>query len=139
VEGQLAAECLNALDRSERVLAHKAVSQLLEIGAAYPYTHLLMARVMIRDGDYSNAARHIVTAQLLDGGKKTMKKELPVILEEIGTRLAKGAAPAALIDIVVFTLSAGDHISVKKWAESENYWLQRNAELIRKKSQLERE
>jgi serine/threonine protein kinase len=133
VEARLDSRCRTALETHNRAQAMDVMERLNAMEKLTPYSHILLALVLIRDINYGAAAEHLTAARSSGSGKKIMEKELPLVLDEIGTQLSRGPGSPTLIDMVVNTLDAGDNPQVVSWVQHGNYWLRKNAaDIVRK-------
>jgi hypothetical protein len=98
---------------------------------------LLIARALIRDGKFEAAANALASAARLKGSGRALHKELPAILDEVERQLKKDSAPPALLDLVVYTLSAGHNARIRSWTTDTNYWLRWNAVKILRLSDVD--
>lgn len=136
-EGMLLRRCSDALEKNNREAALEAGYKLSSMKPAHPQSYLALARIMMREGRYDTAANDFVSAGTFIGGKRTLEKSMPVILQEICRQLKKGKAPGPLLDLTVHTLNAAGHPVVKSWIKDTNYWLRWNAVEILKMSNIE--
>ena len=134
VEGKLFRQCSEALEKSNREAALEAGNKLTSMNPIHPQSWIVLARIMIREGKYDVAANELKRVPSLKGGKKTLKKALPAILLEICRQMKKGPAPPSLLDMAVYTLSAGANPLVRSWIQDTNHWLRWNAVEVLKMS-----
>ena len=131
-EAQLMAQCETGLADNNRDLALTAAGKLSALNTPFAAAHILIARALMRDGKFEVAAKAIARARNCKGGKSAVKKEISTFLEDAAVQLRKSAAPAALIDLIVSTLGAGNNPQLQMWTTDTNFWLRWNAVKILK-------
>ena len=136
-EAQLLQQCSDALEKNNREAALEAGHKLTSMNPVHPQSYIALARIMIREEKYDTATSDFIRTLTLRGGKKTLKKAMPVILLEICRQLKKGPAPVPLLDMTVHTLSAAGHPLVRSWIKDSNHWLRWNAVEILKMSNVD--
>ena len=137
VEGRLVKQCTDALEKNNRDAGLEASTKLSSINPLYPQSLIVLARIMIREGRYDDAANALNRIIQLKGGKKTLKKERMKILLEICRQMKKGPAPAPLLDLTAFALFADGRRLVRSWITDTNHWLRWNAVEVLKMSNME--
>jgi len=136
-EALLMRQCVAGLDDNNRDMAMGAALKLSAMNPARASARLLIARALIRDGKFEAAANALASAARLKGSGRALHKELPAILDEIERQLKKDSAPPALLDLVVYTLSAGHNARIRSWTTDTNYWLRWNAVKILRLSDVD--
>ena len=126
-EGLLMGQCEIGLNDNNRDMALAAAGKLSTLNPVFPEAHILIARTLIREGKFEAAEKTFSRAANCKGGKGAVKKELDAILDDVAGYLKKNTAPAALVELVVSTLGAGNHPKVRLWSTDTNYWLRWNA------------
>jgi serine/threonine-protein kinase len=127
LQGRLIHQCTAGLQENNRTLAEDAVDGLSTINSLHPLAEILIARVHIRNGMYDQAKAGLVRVEVSKGGKRAIRKELPLLLDDISRQLKAGPEPPELVDIVRYVLLAGKHPLVRSWVRSSSYWLRWNA------------
>jgi serine/threonine protein kinase len=126
LEAKLIHECGIALRENNRALAMNTVDGLSSINSRHPLADVLIARVNIRNGRYEEAKSGLLKVESERGGTGVIKKQLPLILDDVSRSFKTGPADPELVNLVRFVLLAGRHPIVRSWVKNPSYWLRWN-------------
>jgi hypothetical protein len=130
------AEARKLLAEGDITAAETIADSLIAADSTSPHGFILRGQTAIRSRDYEEAAGWFERAGDLKGGRRALRKDLPLILVDIGHMLTQRRAPSSLIDVAVNTLEAADTDIVSTWTTDKRYWLRWGAVHLREAAGL---
>jgi tRNA A-37 threonylcarbamoyl transferase component Bud32 len=133
---KLVKECRIKIEENNIEEAKVIADELVLSRPKSAYGKILLGEISIKQANYQQAQSTFEEIKGSPRGERTIKRELPRILQRISEKCKHGKAPLTLIKLTAVTLESAENPVVKKWVTDQQYWLRWNAVNIMKSADV---